>query len=73
VANFEVHFPVNVGDFNGDRFTTPTDTSLVNSAAAGPSADQSRADVNGDAFKTPTDVSLVNSNQGPPPPKPSGH
>ena len=73
MANFEAHLPVNVGDFDGNRFTTAADVSGVNSAPAGPQADQSRADINGDSFKTATDVSLTNSNQGPPPAKPSGH
>ncbi len=72
VAPFEAQFAVNVGDFDGNRFTTPTDVSGIN-AAPGPQPDQGRADVNGDGFKTPTDVSIANSAQGPPPAKPTGH
>jgi len=73
VANFEIHFPVNVGDSDGNRFTTPADVGQVNAAPNGPQPDNSRFDINGDAFKTPADVGLANANQGPPPAKPTGH
>ncbi len=73
VAAFEAQFPVQVGDFNGDKFVTPQDVSLVNGAPGGAQADQSRADINGDGFKTPTDVSLTNGNQSGFLGKPCGH
>ncbi len=73
VAPFEVHFPVKVGDANGDRFTTPTDVSQINGAPGGAQPDQSRVDINGDGFKTPVDVSIANASQGPAGIKPSGH
>ncbi len=73
VAAFEAQFPVQVGDFNGDKFVTPQDVSLINGAPGGAQADQSRADINGDGFKTPADVSLANGNQSGFLAKPGGH
>ncbi len=73
VGTFEVQWPVNTGDFDGNRFTTPTDVSGINGTPTGVVPDQARQDVNGDGFRTPTDVSAANGAQGPPPAKPTGH
>ncbi len=73
VADFEIQFPVVVGDADGNRFTTPSDVGMVNVLVLGRVHDQSRVDMDGDGFRTSTDVSIVHASQGPPPTKPCGH
>ncbi|MCH7595553.1 MAG: hypothetical protein IID35_03250 [Planctomycetes bacterium] len=73
IGNFLIQTYVQVGDQDGNGFVTPIDVGNVNAGAIGPLADDSRFDIDGNGFGTPFDVGITNANQGPPPPKPTGH
>lgn len=62
VAPFEIHFPVQQGDANGDGRTLFTDLSFINTQIpTSPAADNVRRDINGDASILFTDMSAANS------------
>ena len=72
---FEIHFPVNVGDANGDGRTVFTDLGFINTQVpTSPAPDQARRDINGDGSILFSDMGAANAKvPADLVPKPSGH
>jgi hypothetical protein len=61
-ANFEIHFPVQVGDANGDGLTAFSDLGFINTQIPTfPAADNARRDVNGDVSIAFSDLGAANA------------